>query len=151
MSWKYGFYWQFSLMVLSDAPYAPHLSTKNDVKRIVIVGNSGAGKSTLAAQLSRRLGLPCIASAPFYWERGWVPASPEVVRQRLVDAVAGDGCVIGGNCVAEQARRPVQRSCSLLRFGVQPAAVAASSSKFEHKTRAPLAYVCSYMCPAGVQ
>gem|GEM_PF-2952141 len=34
------------------------------MKRVVIIGNSGAGKSTLTATLSKRTGLPLIASAP---------------------------------------------------------------------------------------
>lgn len=73
-----------------------------ELKRILILGTSGAGKTTLAARLSAQLGLPHIASDPFYWERGWRPAPADAVRQRLSDATAGDQWVLDGNCVTDR-------------------------------------------------
>lgn len=72
------------------------------MKRIIVIGNSGTGKSTIASELASRLRLPYIASDPFYWEKDWMPAPPAVVRQRILDAVAGDLWVIDGNCIAER-------------------------------------------------
>ncbi len=72
------------------------------MERVVVVGNSGAGKSTLAKELAFRLQLPYIASDPFYWEEGWRPIESALVRQRIVQAVAGDFWVIDGNCIAER-------------------------------------------------
>ncbi len=56
----------------------------------------------LAAALSQRTGLPLIASDPFYWEYGWQAVSPEVVRQRVTEATAGDAWIIDGNFVSER-------------------------------------------------
>ena len=72
------------------------------MKRVAIIGNSGAGKSTLAAALSAQTGLPLIASDPFYWELGWQAVAPEAVRQRVIEATAGDTWVIDGSFVSER-------------------------------------------------
>ena len=67
-----------------------------------MIGNSGAGKSTLAAVLSRKTGLPLIASDPFYWKPDWEAALPEAVRQRVTEATAADVWVIDGNFDSER-------------------------------------------------
>jgi adenylate kinase family enzyme len=66
-------------------------------RRVVVLGVTGSGKSTLAAELARRLGAPCIELDAFNWEPGWTPARPDLFRERVRQAVAGDAWVVDGN------------------------------------------------------
>jgi adenylate kinase family enzyme len=65
--------------------------------RIVVLGVTGSGKSTLAAELARRLGAPCIELDGLNWEPNWTVAAPDVFRERVRAAVAGDAWVVDGN------------------------------------------------------
>lgn len=66
-------------------------------QRIVVLGVTGSGKSTLSAELARRLGAPCIELDAFNWEPNWTTAPPEVFRERVAQATAGDAWVVDGN------------------------------------------------------
>jgi len=65
--------------------------------RIAVIGNTGSGKSTLARTLANRLGLEHVELDAFQHEAGWVAAAPEVFRERVAAAVAGDRWVVDGN------------------------------------------------------
>jgi adenylate kinase family enzyme len=78
-------------------PPAPPLTLAALGRRIVVLGVTGSGKSTLATELARRLGAPRIELDAFQWEPNWTPAQPEVFRQRVGQAVAGDAWVVDGN------------------------------------------------------
>jgi adenylate kinase family enzyme len=69
-------------------------------RRIVVKGASGAGKSTLAAELARRLGVPCIELDALHHGPNWAEPSAEEFRARVraaMDATADRGWVIDGN------------------------------------------------------
>lgn len=53
----------------------------------MIVGASGSGKTTLAGQLAEELNLQHIPLDELFWDANWVPAEPEVFRQRVKDAL----------------------------------------------------------------
>ncbi|MBI5932373.1 MAG: hypothetical protein HY867_01595 [Chloroflexi bacterium] len=67
------------------------------MNKLLVIGVSGAGKSTVANRLSAILNLPFFPSDGFYWEDEWRLASPEKVRQRLMDALSHDKWILDGN------------------------------------------------------
>ncbi len=67
------------------------------MKRIVVVGTSGSGKTTLARKLAERCGCPHVELDALHWEPGWQEAPPDVFRERLIAALAGDAWVADGN------------------------------------------------------
>lgn len=67
------------------------------MRRIVILGNAGSGKSTLARRLGERLGLPVIHLDALFWRPGWTEPDNEAFRDRVREAVAGEGWVSDGN------------------------------------------------------
>ena len=67
------------------------------MKRVLVVGTSGCGKSTLARRLSDCLNLPYFPSDPFYWEDKWKLASPERVKQQLLQVVEQEAWILDGN------------------------------------------------------
>jgi hypothetical protein len=64
--------------------------------RINVVGMSCAGKSTLARAIAGRLDVAHVELDALYWEGGWTPASDEVFRARVADALAADAWVADG-------------------------------------------------------
>ncbi len=66
-------------------------------QRIIVIGNTGAGKSSLARALAARLDVPFVELDALFWEPGWVEAEPEIFRQRVSEATAGDAWVVAGN------------------------------------------------------
>lgn len=66
-------------------------------RRIVVLGVTGSGKSTLAAELARRLDAPHIELDGLFWEPGWTPTQPDILRERVRQATAGDAWVVDGN------------------------------------------------------
>ncbi len=66
------------------------------MQRIVILGCSGSGKSTLARRLGEKLDLPVVHLDALFWQPGWVESPPEVFRERVAQAVAGDRWVCDG-------------------------------------------------------
>jgi adenylate kinase family enzyme len=81
----------------NDIPPASPVSLAALGRRIVVLGVTGSGKSTLAAELAQRLGVPRIELDAFNWEPNWTPAAPDVFRERVAQAVAGDAWVVDGN------------------------------------------------------
>lgn len=68
-----------------------------EYKRIAVVGSSGAGKSTMAVALAKRLNIPHIELDALHWEPNWTEAKPEVLRERVTQALSGPGWVVDGN------------------------------------------------------
>ena len=75
----------------------PSSTSTNRLKRIVVVGDSGAGKTVLAQQLAQRLHLSHIELDALFWEPNWKQATPEVFRQRVIQALYADCWVVDGN------------------------------------------------------
>ncbi len=71
----------------------PHFSGK----RISVVGTTGSGKTTVAGEIAARLGIPHIEIDALHWEADWTGAPDEVLRERLLKAIAGDRWVVDGN------------------------------------------------------
>ena len=67
------------------------------LKRIVVVGASGSGKTTLAQQLALRLDVPHVELDALFWEANWTSVSPEIFRERVTQALAGDRWETDGN------------------------------------------------------
>jgi adenylate kinase family enzyme len=67
------------------------------LRRVAVVGTTGAGKTTFARELAARLGVPHIELDALFHGPNWTPASPEVFRARVSEAIAGDGFVVDGN------------------------------------------------------
>jgi adenylate kinase family enzyme len=68
-------------------------------RRICVKGTSGAGKSTFAAELARRIDLPCIELDALFWGPNWTEPNSEAFRARVCEAMAAapQGWVIDGN------------------------------------------------------
>jgi adenylate kinase family enzyme len=67
------------------------------MQRINIIGTSCAGKSTFANRLAMALNIPHVELDSLNWEPGWIEAPPEVFRDRILAAIAGDRWVVDGN------------------------------------------------------
>ncbi len=67
------------------------------MERISVVGGSGAGKTTLARVLAERLRAPHIELDALFWGPKWQNATPEVFRDRVRAATAGERWVCDGN------------------------------------------------------
>lgn len=59
-------------------------------RRIAVIGATGSGKTTLARRASEIIGGRHIELDALYHELGWVPADPEVFRDRVRVAIAGE-------------------------------------------------------------
>ena len=70
-------------------------------QRIVVVGLTSSGKSTLASQLAKRFTLPQVEMDSLHWGPNWTPAPPDVLRERVAQAISGDRWVVDGNMVRE--------------------------------------------------
>ena len=66
-------------------------------RRVVVVGTTGSGKTTFAKELAAALGLRHIELDALYHGPNWTPAEPDVFRERIAVATAGDGWVTDGN------------------------------------------------------
>ena len=66
-------------------------------QRIVVIGTSGSGKTTLARQIAQLRHIAHIELDALHWEPHWTPAAPEVFRERVAIALAGDRWVTDGN------------------------------------------------------
>jgi adenylate kinase family enzyme len=66
-------------------------------RRINVVGTSSVGKTTMAAALASLLGVPHVELGALHWEANWTGAPDEVLRERVSNAIAGEGWVVDGN------------------------------------------------------
>jgi adenylate kinase family enzyme len=66
-------------------------------RRINVIGTSSVGKSTLASSIAALLQVPHVELDALHWEPNWAEAPPEVLRERVRIAIAGDGWVVDGN------------------------------------------------------
>ena len=64
--------------------------------RIAISGPSGSGKTKLAAELAARLGVRHVEIDALHHGQNWESCGPEVLRERVAAALAGDGWVSDG-------------------------------------------------------
>jgi adenylate kinase family enzyme len=71
-------------------------------RRIIVVGSTCSGKTTLAERLAARLGVPATDLDALHWEPHWTEADRAVFRERVRQAVATPGWVIGGNYLTWQ-------------------------------------------------
>jgi adenylate kinase family enzyme len=67
------------------------------VRRVSVVGNAGSGKTKLAKELAARLRVPHVELDAIFHQPDWTPLPTDEFRQRVADAVAGDGWVVDGN------------------------------------------------------
>jgi adenylate kinase family enzyme len=65
--------------------------------RVVILGLSGSGKTTLAESLARALDVLHVELDALHWEPNWTMARPDILRERVETALAGDAWVVDGN------------------------------------------------------
>lgn len=66
-------------------------------QRISVVGTSGSGKTTTANQIAQRLGIPHVELDALHWEADWTPATLDVFRKRVAQALSGDEWAVDGN------------------------------------------------------
>jgi adenylate kinase family enzyme len=66
-------------------------------RRVNVVGDSSSGKTTFARTLAARMDVPHVELDALHWEPHWTEATPDVMRRRTADAIAGDGWVVDGN------------------------------------------------------
>lgn len=76
---------------------ADYRDTLASAPRIVVVGCTGSGKTTVARGLARLLGVPHVELDSHNWEPNWTAAQTDVFRERVREALAGDGWVVDGN------------------------------------------------------
>ena len=67
------------------------------MRRVSVFGNVGTGKTTFARALAARLNVPYIELDALHWGPGWTPATAEVMRDRVREAIAGDAWVVDGS------------------------------------------------------
>lgn len=66
-------------------------------RRIAVIGASGSGKTTAAKHIADTFALTHVDLDGLYWDPNWTPASPDVFRERVSDALAADGWIADGN------------------------------------------------------
>ncbi|HEX2361691.1 MAG TPA: hypothetical protein VHI11_06435, partial [Jiangellaceae bacterium] len=67
------------------------------MRRVSVVGNAGSGKTKLARELAARLRVPHVELDAIFHQPNWTRLPTDEFRQRVADAVAGDGWVVDGN------------------------------------------------------
>jgi len=65
--------------------------------RFVVIGTSGSGKTTLARQIAERLAIPHIELDALHWEPNWTETPRDVMRTRVVAAIAARDWALDGN------------------------------------------------------
>lgn len=71
---------------------------KNDLKKVVIIGNSGSGKSHLARELRSKLNLPIVHFDQLFWEPGGFNKKrpPDVVHNEIKQLSLADAWIMEG-------------------------------------------------------
>ena len=64
--------------------------------RIAVIGPSGSGKTTLSTQLAKTLGLRHVDIDALHHGPNWEACAPDVLRERVAEATAGDGWTSDG-------------------------------------------------------
>ncbi|UCD44135.1 MAG: adenylate kinase [Candidatus Bathyarchaeota archaeon] len=67
------------------------------MQRISVIGTTGSGKTFVAGRAAEALGVPHIELDALHWGPDWEEASLEVFRERVGEAIQGDGWVVDGN------------------------------------------------------
>jgi adenylate kinase family enzyme len=67
------------------------------MQRISVIGTTGSGKTTVARRTAEALGVPHIELDALHWEPDWEEAPLDIFRERVSDAIRGDGWVVDGN------------------------------------------------------
>ena len=65
--------------------------------RIAVVGATGSGKTSLSRDLAERLSLRCVEIDALHWGPNWMPATDDVLRERVACALASRRWVVDGN------------------------------------------------------
>jgi adenylate kinase family enzyme len=78
--------------------------------RVAVTGPSGSGKTTVALELARTLDLRHVEVDALHHQPNWESCGPDVLRERVLAATAGDGWVADslyhqmlGDLIAERA------------------------------------------------
>jgi hypothetical protein len=74
----------------------PHISLEG-CRRILILGRTGSGKTTLARELAAALHVPHVELDALYFGPDLSTVSLPVLRDRTIEAIAGEYWVIDGN------------------------------------------------------
>ena len=67
------------------------------MQRISVIGTTGSGKTTLARRAAEALGVPHVELDALHWGPDWEEAPLETFRERVSDAIQGEGWVVDGN------------------------------------------------------
>ena len=71
--------------------------SRQNMRRILVMGPPGSGKSTMARQLGARFGLPVFHLDQAWWRPGWIEAPPQAFRAEVERIAALPEWVIDGN------------------------------------------------------
>ncbi len=67
------------------------------MQRISVIGTTGSGKTTVARRTAEALGVPHVELDALHWGPDWEEAPLETFRERVSDAIRGEGWVVDGN------------------------------------------------------
>jgi hypothetical protein len=71
--------------------------TLDGCQRILVLGRTGSGKTTLARELAASRRVPHIELDALYFAADFSTVPPQVLRERTIEAIAGDRWVTDGN------------------------------------------------------
>ncbi len=71
--------------------------SRDQLRRINIVGTSGSGKTTVARQLAKILGHPLIEMDRLYWGADWQPVDDDQFFENLERQTSGEQWIVDGN------------------------------------------------------
>ncbi len=71
--------------------------SRDQLRRINIVGTSGSGKTTVARQLAKILGHPLIEMDRLYWGADWQPVDDDQFFENLERQTNGEQWIVDGN------------------------------------------------------
>jgi len=89
------------------------------MNRVMIIGtNSGAGKSTLARLLGEKLGIEPVHFDAIAWKPGWVQASAEEIREKVLEVLPRERWILEGNWSPHLWRERIERADTIIFFDV---------------------------------